>query len=267
MSGPAAGVLVAFGLDPAAPVEPLPGGQGRAWRSGPIVLKPVDDAREHAWVCEVYAGWPAGAGIAVPEPLRAESGGWTAEGWGAYRMVPGEHLRAGDDPARFRDAAERFHAVVATLPRPGLLDDRDDPWSHGDRVAWGEADPTATGPGPVREVLRLALAACRPVDLPSQVVHGDLTTNVLASAAGPAVIDWPPYFRPPGWALAVVAVDSLCWQGAPPSLLDAWSDLERWRDLLLRALVYRLDTRVQQDHAAGDLPEAAVLDLVLAKGD
>jgi len=265
VSGPGAEVLEAFGLDPAAHVEPLPGGQGRAWRSGQVVLKPVDDLGEHSWVCGVFEDWPAGAGVAVPDPVRSDSGRWAFEGWGAHRLVPGEHLRAGDDPARFRQAVDGFHDVVATMPRPGLLDERDDPWSHGDRVAWGEADPTGTGP--VRDVLQEALGACRPVDLPSQVVHGDLTTNVLESPAGAAVIDWPPYFRPRGWALAVVAVDAVCWQGTPPSLLDAWSDLERWRDLLLRALAYRLQTRLQHDHAAGDLPEAAVLDLVLARGD
>lgn len=266
MSGPDADVLESFGLDATVAVERLPGGQGRAWRSGQFVLKRVEDAREHAWVCEVYAEWPADAEVAVPEPVRAGSGEWAVEGWGAHRMVLGEHLRAGDDPVRFREAAERFHAVVATLARPRLLDDRADAWSHGDRVAWGEADPTS-GTGPVHDVLRLALAACRPVVLSSQVVHGDLSTNVLASHAGAAVIDWPPYFRPPGWALAVVAVDALCWEAASPSLLDAWSDQEQWRDLLLRALVYRLDTRLQRDHAEGDHPEAAVLDLVLARGD
>jgi hypothetical protein len=28
----------------------LPGGQGRTWRAGDVVLKPVDDPDEHAWV-------------------------------------------------------------------------------------------------------------------------------------------------------------------------------------------------------------------------
>ncbi|WP_327326924.1 hypothetical protein OG735_33755 [Streptomyces sp. NBC_01210] len=36
----------------------------------------------------------------------------------------------------------------------------------------------------------------------------------------PAIIDWPPYWRPAGWASAVVAVDALCWYEAEAALLD-----------------------------------------------
>jgi hypothetical protein len=79
---------------------------------------------------------------------------------------------------------------------------------------------------------------------PDQVVHGDLATNVLwCDQGGLAVIDWPPYFRPPGWALAVVAMDAVCWEGAPESLLDDWSEVPEWGQLLLRAVLYRVATR------------------------
>lgn len=54
------------------------------------------------------------------------------------------------------------------------------------------------------------LAAVRPVRLPSQLVHGDIAGNVLfAAGQSPAVIDFSPYWRPPGYALAVAAVDLL----------------------------------------------------------
>jgi hypothetical protein len=56
------------------------------------------------------------------------------------------------------------------------------------------------------------------------------------------VIDWPPYFRPAAFALAVAAVDALCWAGASPRLLDDWADLPEWRQLLLRAFAYRTAT-------------------------
>jgi hypothetical protein len=65
---------------------------------------------------------------------------------------------------------------------------------------------------------------------------------VLAAFDRAAVIDWP-YWRPPGWALAVAASDAICWDGADPSLLARWSDEPAWRQLLLRAVIYRLATR------------------------
>ena len=49
----------------------------------------------------------------------------------------------------------------------------------------------------VPEVARL-VAARRSVDAVSQLVHGDLSGNVLlAHGLPPAVIDFSPYWRPP----------------------------------------------------------------------
>jgi hypothetical protein len=60
---------------------------------------------------------------------------------------------------------------------------------------------------------------------------------------GLAVIDWPPYFRPRGWALAVVAMDAVCSEGAPEMLLDDWAEVPEWGQMLLRAVLYRVATR------------------------
>ncbi|MGA8248041.1 MAG: hypothetical protein WB797_14155, partial [Nocardioides sp.] len=86
------------------------------------------------------------------------------------------------------------------------------------------------------------LTLYEPVGLTAQLVHGDLSGNLLREGDRPTVIDWPPYVRPVGWALAVAALDAVCWDGAEPALLDRWSDLEAWGQLLLRALVYRVAT-------------------------
>jgi hypothetical protein len=54
-----------------------------------------------------------------------------------------------------------------------------------------------------------------------QIVHGDLTGNVLLAAGmAPAVIDISPYWRPPAYADGIVVADALCWHGAQPSVLD-----------------------------------------------
>lgn len=64
----------------------------------------------------------------------------------------------------------------------------------------------------------------------------------VADGWRPAIIDWPPYYRPVGFALAVAATDAITWQGASLGLLDAWSDVPEWDRLLPRALIYRLAT-------------------------
>jgi uncharacterized protein (TIGR02569 family) len=217
----------------------LDGGQGRTWRVGEVVLKPVDHEVEHRWVCQVYDGWSSPE-VAVPRPLRTVAGEWSAAGWGAPRWAPGTTAHVGDDPDWFRWAVGQFHAALATLPVPAFVGDRDDPWSVGDRVAWEGRSPEGA-----EETVRLiqeALALYEPVRQSVQLVHGDLSGNLLRDGDRPTVIDWPPYVRPVGWALAVAALDAVCWDGAAPALLDRWSDEAEWGQLLLRALVYRLAT-------------------------
>lgn len=237
MSEPGRSVLGAFGVR--GEPHPVPGGRGLVWRCGDVAFKPVDASVEHDWTCEVYDAWPPESGVGVPVPLRTSIDTWSSDGWAAHVWVEGETAAVADDPRWFREAADDFHAATASLPRPAFLDDRHDPWAIGDRVAFGEGKPVVA-----QAFVQQALARCAPVTQQAQVVHGDLTGNVLRTREGRAVvIDWPPYFRPTGWALAVVVTDAVCWQGADLSLLRQWDDLPSWPELLRRALVYRVTTR------------------------
>jgi uncharacterized protein (TIGR02569 family) len=224
----------------------LPGGFSQtAWRAGGVVLKRVAHQDEHAWVCDVYDGWVE-PDVRVPRPLRAETGSWSHDGWGAHVWLEGEPCGPSRDPDRFRSAAQSFHGATASLEPPGFIATRDDAWSYGDRVAWEGAVPVGTT-GTLAQLAR-GLTLLAPVDLPCQVVHGDLAGNVLfAPRLPPAVIDWPPYVRPAGWALAVAAMDAVCFGGADPALLDRWADQPQWDQLLVRALVYRIATRGRRE--------------------
>jgi uncharacterized protein (TIGR02569 family) len=142
-------------------------------------------------------------------------------------------------------------------------------------VAWGERDPEsvlAAAPGSLAGQLRRLLAALRPVRLPSQLIHGDLGGNVLfAGASPPAVIDFSPYWRPAGLALAVAAVDALTWGGADPAILDELDGEPELDQLLARAHVGRLVTEVLFRRGDPDGLETVaqtgqpVTDLVLAR--
>ena len=135
-------------------------------------------------------------------------------------------------------AGERFHAALAAVPRPSFIERRTDHWAVGDRVAWGEIP--AESFRHVKHVPRL-LEALDPVDMSdSQLVHGDLTGNVLFDdALPPAIIDFSPYWRPTAFASAVVVGDALVWEGADESLLGAVDHVADFPQFLLRALIYR----------------------------
>ncbi len=230
---------MAFGADQSR-LRRLSGGQDRTWYDGEVVLKPADNPVEHRWVCDVFSVWDSGCGVLVPEPIRATNESWVFAGWAAHRFIPGRDATMRQDSGLIRTASDAFHAEVSSLEPPAFLDDRTDAWSVGDRVAWEDVEPIGDA-RTVDQIERLR-AVFRPVRSPAQVIHGDIGGNVLVTDAGPAVIDWPPYHRPVGLALAVAASDAVRWEGLPVSFLDEWADDPEWYQLVARALVFRLAT-------------------------
>lgn len=248
MTAPPQEVLEAFGLRGTATA--LVGGEGRSFRVGDAVLKPAEaDAGAARWLAETMAAVRED-GFRVARPLRTTTGAWVHEGWTAARHVEGEAPDFATE-ARWLDimeAGRAFHRALTGLPRPDFLDRRTDPWWVGDQVAWQERPPDRIAPwlrGPY-EVLEQCLGPA-PADRP-QLVHGDLTGNVLFELGlAPAVIDFSPYWRPAPFGEAVVVGDALIWHGAGAALLSEVAEA-RSPDFLrhvARAVVYRLVTSNQ----------------------
>jgi uncharacterized protein (TIGR02569 family) len=232
-------VREAFGIR--AEPAPLPGGRGLAWRVGDLVFKPSDLAPEElAWQADVLPTVHA-SDIRLSIPKRTTAGELVVDGWTAWSYLPGKHRAK-----RWLEViavGDRFHEALAGFPRPTFIAARTDPWAIGDRIAWDEApiDPYLGVP----HVARLA-ALRRPVDARSQLIHGDLTGNVLFSdELLPAVIDLSLYWRPTAFATAIVVADALVWEGAHESLLDSFGDVDDIGQMLVRALLYRLVTAVE----------------------
>ncbi len=230
-------VLDDFGLDEKP--SRLEGGEGRAYAAGDVVLKPIALPAEAVWVAETLSR-VQGQGFRVEQPVRTINGEWLSGHWSAWRRLEGDHDRQGrwEDVLRVTEA---FHRSLEDLPRPDFLDVRNTQWDVGDRVAWGDVDVRVTEPiGPMVEEVRAKL---RPLDLPTQVIHGDMPRNVLfAEGLPPAVIDFSPYYRPAGFASAIVVVDALTWYGANESILRLVSHVPEIHQLLMRAAIYRLVT-------------------------
>ena len=230
-----AAVLDAFGLT--GPAHELPGGEGRSVRVGEASLKPTEDGPEARWTAELLTR-VAADGFRLARPLRALDGRWVVDGWSASRFVEGAPGAAG----RWEEllaAARAFHAALSSAPQPTFLASRTHRWAVADRVAWGEASVTPLPDvGPLLSRLEssrlLVTADC-------QLVHGDLSGNVLfAEGQPPAIIDFSPYWRPAAYADAIIAVDGLLWFGADPELLNRADSSPDFPQLLVRALIFRL---------------------------
>lgn len=129
------------------------------------------------------------------------------------------------------------------------MDSIDDPWRTADRMAWGELMIQT------KHVLLPMVAAVtrhlQPTRQPSQLVHGDLAGNVL-HAPVPAVIDPTLYWRPVGYAEAIVAIDCYQWEGVDESVLEAVAGHAEGIQMLLRAFLFRMIT---DGHATKIHPE------------
>ncbi|MFF2654576.1 aminoglycoside phosphotransferase [Streptomyces sp. NPDC058045] len=231
---------------------PLAGGQGRSVRVGGAVLKPAEGSDEEAeWAAELAESLVHGSGFRVPRPLRAADGRCVVDGWTACEFLAGEPGPRGRWSGVL-DAGRAFHTALRGVPRPDFLDRRTHPWAVGDRVAWLEQDAEVVDD--LAEPLATLLELRRPVEQDAaQLIHGDLTGNVLFAEDAedhedgdrvPIVIDFSPYWRPPLFAEAVVVADGLLWFDLPPELLTGAGDdparEQRWRQMLIRALIFRL---------------------------
>ena len=278
MRGPTPEAVRAFDVRE-SDVRRLPGGEGYAWTDGRLVLKPVGFTPEHTWVCDVYAAWTAHDEVRVPEPVAPRGvdetcTAWSTDRWGAHVLLAGRNAEPPREMAAVKAASDAFHRHLRHLPRPAFMDIRDDPWAFGDRLAWEGAEPE--GDAETLEVIARLRRHLAPVSSPEQVIHGDILPNVLLSdRLPPAVIDWPPYFRPVATANAVAVTDAVTFRGASLSLLDAWASAEDWKQLLIRALLYRLGPTgffAARNRLMGSLVTHArrvgpVVDAVLALGE
>lgn len=210
----------------------LAGGQGLSFSARGLVLKPVGDVASAVWLAEVLDEVRADD-VRVVRPVRSQFGAWVVDGWSAWQWLEGEHRSDAWDEVI--EASARFHRAVADVRwSPALVASHR--WAVADQVAWGEAG--ADLPHPIATLLALR----RPVDLPCQLVHGDLTGNVLLADRRPAaVIDVSPYWRPAGYADAIVVADAVAWSGAGLDLVERLLS-QQGEQLLLRAVLFRVVT-------------------------
>jgi uncharacterized protein (TIGR02569 family) len=247
--GPEDDVVSAFGGH--GPALPLQGGQGHTYVAGRIVIKRAGDEEEAIWAAEVLSSVKED-GFRVARPVRGRSGGWVVMGWAAYQRVAGEHRLWGGPWVDAIAACERFHTALADVSVPAFLARRCTRFAEADRLAWGDGEVDL--PLPVGSLVDRLRALTKPVTASCQVVHGDMAGNLLwVDGRPPAVIDFSPYWRPAGYATALMIVDAVLWYGAGVGLISHADHLSGLDQLLLRGLLFRLtlDGLLVQSGAAG----------------
>ena len=242
MNKPPQDIIAAFSSD--GQPQLLPGGQQTTYKVNDIVLKPTDNEKESSWVAEVFSMLKEHLVFRIAKPVKSVDGRWVVDGWIANKFVAGEHKT--DRWSEVIRISQAFHEALKEVERPSFFDERKDPWAIADRMAWGEEEL------PDHQLTREVFAAIVPrlqrVTLPSQVIHGDISENILfASDLPPAVIDFSPYWRPATFAIAIVLIDAIVWRGASERLLNRWREIEQFDQLLLRAFLRRICEAVESE--------------------
>lgn len=243
-TGPPPSVLKAFNLSDSP--TPLSGGQGRSFLVSSTVLKPVSDISdaEAEWSSQIMATLACSTSpqFQVPGPILASSSMYVYEGWTASKFCPGDYNING----KFMDlisASRGFHEALKPFPEPEFLAENTHPWALADRVAWGEASAEVV---PSLSPTYSELLKLRQNVSPSerQLVHADLSGNVLFFEDNPPVIiDFSPFWRPVEYAEAIAVMDGIMWFGVEKRVVDMVGTGEKWYQMLVRALTFRVVAR------------------------
>jgi uncharacterized protein (TIGR02569 family) len=201
------------------------------------MVKLVDDEVEAAYVAGVVVAVPED-GFRLSRPMRSDCGRWVEDGWCAWTYAPGEH--AADRWPEIMRTGTRFNRILRAKPCPSHLSRRRHPWTIGDLLAFGE--DTADVPEPMRSLIAKLQSHLRPLQHHEpQLIHGDLTGNVLFhDPEPPLIIDFTPFYRPAGYATAIVAIDAMVWHGADRLLMEHVEPAADRHQLLARAAIFRM---------------------------
>lgn len=233
-----------------ATAEPalLLGGQGGTWKAGHIVLKPTADPAESAALADLVHRLARRPDIRIPQPIKSDDGAWVADGYVAW-----EYLAGAECVGRYQEklrACTAFCSAFAGLGRPTFLAERHDPWALADRVAWGEI--AGRYGDPFDRIIDALRGQEEAIDLPCQLMHGDIAGNILFADALPVgVIDITLYWRPVDFTQALLVVDAIAWEGADLSLYEQVSHLPGIEQLVLRAGLRRIIEQPEQVKAFG----------------
>ncbi|GJJ15727.1 hypothetical protein Clacol_010005 [Clathrus columnatus] len=239
--------------------------------SAPLYSQLEDGAK--ALIVEGWTAWNWLDGVSSGSlgPLLEDPIGITKE----FQVTDGEH-----DPTTMYKwdhiikAGEAFSALMLKhkVTKPAILETRKDPWGLADRIAWNELDLTTetmievlidnnTYPmllgnhwktearylGETLDILNRLHQIGQSMSKyeSDQIIHGDLTGNVLFSlpltpSIPPGVIDISPYFRPPSFSTAIIIVDALACENAPVKWALTYLQNNQQVEVFARALIFRI---------------------------
>ncbi len=215
----------------------LKGGQNTTYVSGNIVLKPVDDPALSNWMGDVLESLPDDPNVRFPRPIKSSLGTWIHEGYGAWTFLAGTHVR-GEYDKKLR-ASVAFHALLKNVPKPDFIDVTHNSWSVANRIAWQQQEFQYDDE--FMALYHRIKPHLKPLDVPCQLIHGDLSGNFLCDPnLAPAIIDFSPAWVPNGFAEGILFADAIAWEHADSKDLDSFFALPHFEQFAWRGVLRRI---------------------------
>ena len=215
----------------------LNGGQGTSYRSGNIVLKPTDDHAHSKWVASIIFNIDNADGVRFAKPIKSIRGEWIYKGYVAWEYLEGSHqIGCYEDKIK---ASQKFHQLLKNVPYSKIFDTSSNSWSVANEVVWGKKH-SEYGEEFNRLIDPVKLKL-RPLNLPSQFIHGDLSGNFLfADKLFPAIIDFSPTWAINGFAEGVMLADVIAWESAELEAVRPFLKIPNIEQLAWRGVLRRI---------------------------
>ncbi|KAF5562653.1 ribosomal L1 [Fusarium napiforme] len=251
---PPSKVLGAFGAE--GSLVHVPGGRGLCYRTSQgILLRPSDNDEESQYTASLCKSLielhPRDYRVSRPIQTSEPPTRYVCDGWTAWEYLEGQATPQGNFDILMK-ACRAFHADIMRLAieRPSFLSTRQNRFTEADLVTWEEkkledveevnSDVMAT----IQPILDHILELRQPFqkEIKNQLIHGDLTGNVLFDSEGnnpPAIIDITLYWRLAEYAEAIIVADGLIWLNEDRKLVEMFETDHTRLQLLVRALYWR----------------------------
>ncbi|OMF24121.1 hypothetical protein BK133_23160 [Paenibacillus sp. FSL H8-0548] len=229
-------VLHSFNLS--GNIVPLSGGQNTSLLVGHAVLKPVDDIQHSEWLLNIIHKINP-QGYRLSKPIRSKHGTFVSKGWACTHYDRGQDIKGRIEEKLL--VSRLFHRDLSTI-NFGEFPHTDNPWSKGHRIAWQIDELSRELPNEIQEIInnllgRISLKEHYKV----QIVHSDLSGNILFDQfLKPLIIDFSPVLAPVEYAEAILVCDCIAWQGSDVSEIELLPGDERYKEMIIRAIVFRL---------------------------
>lgn len=222
--------------------SPLSGGQNTNYIAGNIVFKPSDNTEFSNWMAELFESLLDNPDVRFPRPIKSVNGLWIEQGYVAWTFLEGKHIKG--EYNKKVPASVAFHKLLKDIPKPEFIGTAQSSWSTGDLVAWQKLefkyDPE------FMDLYNRIKPHLHTLNMPFQLVHGDLSGNFLIDQnLPPAIIDFSPAWAPNGFAEGIMFADTVAWEGADLKDLEIFKIIPNFEQFAWRGILRRITEQAE----------------------